>query len=163
MTAQQPKALELANKLAARKITNWVHATGDTPRSSGFCSDQECVEAATLLRTQHAELEALRKDVERERKSRQSAQVQNEALKAENLKLETMRQERDGLMAEVERMREDAARYRFARDERDALVGICRFQNPDASRFPVGADARWVPVWPELCDQEIDAARGAKG
>lgn len=61
---EQPMALELADKLAARRVTNWFHATGDTPKSNGFCPDRECAEAAYLLRTQHAELEALRKEFE---------------------------------------------------------------------------------------------------
>lgn len=63
--SEQPKALELAHRLATRQVRNYCSATGDPPRVSGFSPDRECAEAATLLRTQHAELEALRKDVER--------------------------------------------------------------------------------------------------
>ena len=57
----QPKALELADWLAARMVSNWVHGTGDTPRRNGFLADALCAEAAAELRRQHAEIEALRK------------------------------------------------------------------------------------------------------
>lgn len=113
--SEQPKALELANRLATRQVRNYCSATGDPPRVSGFRPDRECAEAADLLRTQHAELEALRK--------------------------------------EVERLREDAARYQFSREDPD-LIGICQWDS---------GSHEWVIVTPDMCDEIVDAARGAKG
>jgi hypothetical protein len=60
----QPEALRLAERLERRRLTRWVHATGETPRASGYVVDQDCAEAAAELRRLHAEnaelLEALR-------------------------------------------------------------------------------------------------------
>lgn len=60
--SEQPKALELADRLATRQVRNYCSATGDPPRVSGLRPDRECAEAAALLRRQHAEIEALQTD-----------------------------------------------------------------------------------------------------
>ena len=50
----QPEALRLAERLERRRLTRWVHATGETPRASGYMVDQDCAEAAAELRRLHA-------------------------------------------------------------------------------------------------------------
>lgn len=56
----QPEALRLAEAMEQRVIPRWGHATGGTPRQSGFAADAECQAAAAELRRLHAECEALR-------------------------------------------------------------------------------------------------------
>ena len=51
---KQPEALRLADALDERRVTRWVHATGETPRSSGYAVDAECAQAAAELRRLHA-------------------------------------------------------------------------------------------------------------
>lgn len=53
MTDKQPKALWLADALDERRVTRWVHATGDTPRAAGYAVDVECAQAAAELRRLH--------------------------------------------------------------------------------------------------------------
>ena len=57
---KQPEALRLADELATRCVTRWVHSTGEMPRADGYAMDVECVKAAAELRRQHAEVEGLR-------------------------------------------------------------------------------------------------------
>jgi len=52
-------ALRLAERLERRRLTRWVHATGETPRASGYVVDQDCAEGAAELRRLHAENERL--------------------------------------------------------------------------------------------------------
>jgi hypothetical protein len=52
--ANRPEALRLAERLERRRLTRWVHATGETPRASGYVVDQDCAEAAAELRRLHA-------------------------------------------------------------------------------------------------------------
>jgi hypothetical protein len=52
--SEQPEALRLADRLERRRLTHWVHATGETPRASGYVVDQDCAEAAAELRRLHA-------------------------------------------------------------------------------------------------------------
>ena len=56
----KPKVLELADRLERRRLTRWVHSTGETPRSNGYVVDVECVEAASELRRLQGEVEKLR-------------------------------------------------------------------------------------------------------
>jgi hypothetical protein len=53
MGNQEPVALWLAERLERRRLTRWVHATGETPRASGYVVDQDCAEAAAELRRLH--------------------------------------------------------------------------------------------------------------
>jgi hypothetical protein len=53
MGNQEPVALSLAERLERRRLTRWVHATGETPRASGYVIDQDCAEAAAELRRLH--------------------------------------------------------------------------------------------------------------
>jgi hypothetical protein len=55
----QERALRLAERLERRRLTRWVHATGETPQASGYVVDQDCAEAAAELRRLHAENERL--------------------------------------------------------------------------------------------------------
>jgi hypothetical protein len=55
-----PKALRLADALAERRVTQWVHSTGEMPRADGYRVDVECFEAAAELRRLHGEVEELR-------------------------------------------------------------------------------------------------------
>lgn len=147
---QQPKALDMAHRLATRKVTNWVHATGDTPRSSGFCSDQECVEAAALLRTQHAELEALRASI---RTQRAVIDDQQTELDRKSDAIQRLWAERDQLRKEVERLREDAARLDWLESQRMAYG----FQG-------IHEGNEWKIDGPYATVREaIDDAREAKG
>jgi hypothetical protein len=52
--SKQNEALRLADRLEKRRLTRWVHATGETPRASGYVVDQDCAEAAAELRRLHA-------------------------------------------------------------------------------------------------------------
>lgn len=159
--SEQPKALDMAHRLATRKVTNWVHATGDTPRSSGFCSDQECIEAAALLRTQHAELEDLRKEVERLTEARKQAQIDRaEALeqaarsgiKARRDVAEQMRELRDALHALyiAAPVTLECHHFHHSKAEQHSALERCK---PKQDYF----DAL------EMARKKIDAARGAKG
>ena len=56
----QPEALRLADELATRCVTRWVHSTGEMPRADGYAMDVECVKAAAELRRLHVEVERLR-------------------------------------------------------------------------------------------------------
>lgn len=47
---------DIVERLRARQVTNWVHATGQTPRASGKRTDPLCAAAAD-------EIERLRADV----------------------------------------------------------------------------------------------------
>lgn len=60
MSTVNPEALRLAEAMEQRVIPRWVHATGETPRQSGFAPDAECQATAAELRRLHAECEALR-------------------------------------------------------------------------------------------------------
>lgn len=140
----QPKALELADQLAVRKVSNWVHGTGDTPRRNGFCADQLCAEAAAELRRQHAEIADLREQLERKSDA-----------------IQRLWAERDSLRAEVERLRADAERLDFITEHR-VLVSP-EFEGCwDATRYddepePVASFSGATPR------AAIDAAREAKG
>ena len=61
---EQPEALRLADALAERRVTRWVHSTGEIPRADGYRVDVECFEAAIELRRLHAEVERLREALE---------------------------------------------------------------------------------------------------
>lgn len=157
---EQPKALGLANKLAARKITNWVHATGDTPRSSGFCSDQECVEAATLLRTQHAELEDLRALL---RTQRTVINDQQTELDRKSDAIQRLWAERDALRTEVERLRKDADRYRWLKSLPGARPDLVGMAIDGSKTLKNNFSAPHAVYTAPTIDAAIDAAREAKG
>jgi hypothetical protein len=59
---KQPEALRLADALAERRVTQWVHSTGEMPRADGYRVDVECFEAAIELRRQHDKIEMLQAD-----------------------------------------------------------------------------------------------------
>ena len=44
---------DIVKRLRERRVTRWVHNTGETPRAEGYSTDTECQEAA-------AEIERLR-------------------------------------------------------------------------------------------------------
>lgn len=121
---QQPKALELADRLASRQVRNYWSASGDTPKSNGFRPDRECSEAAALLRTQHAELEDLRALL---RTQRTVINDQQTELDRKSDAIQRLWAERDALRTEVERLRKDADRYRWLKSlpgARPNLVGM---------------------------------------
>ena len=161
----QPKALELADWLAARMVSNWVHGTGDTPRRNGFLADALCAEAAAELRRQHAEIEALRKGLALVQQHHATAWNRGHAagLRAarDNIKQANHNQRLDicGMHEEVERLRTDA--------ERDAAL---HEQMLDALRSAVLALAGINSMYNDCCAREhlkvsnaIAAAREAKG
>lgn len=162
---ERPKALELADWLQSA-VQTYPQMSEDEP--GGYCSelDQQIDFAASELRTQHAELEALRKEVERERASRQAAQIQNEALKDENIRLNSLRDERDGLRAEVERLTlELDAQRLYARALCTAVDTATDFAGTVA-----GGSSWWDDVWAEQAsaldrarDRITIAAQGVKG
>jgi len=59
MSDEKALALRLAEVLEKRRLTRWVHSTGETPRASGYVVDQECTQAAAELRRLYAEIERL--------------------------------------------------------------------------------------------------------
>ncbi len=56
----KPEALRLADECESRRVMNWVHATGETPRAVGTRPSEHDQRAAAELRRLHAECEALR-------------------------------------------------------------------------------------------------------
>lgn len=166
----QPKALELAHRLATRQVRNYCSATGDPPRVSGFRPDRECAEAADLIRTQHAELEALRKEVEHWRSALTAVMLPDFKDWHENnpsewpevaaLVIQALRSDREAGWAEVERLQEDAARYRVVRS------GVPYVIKCGSVRFHCGAHIPQEGVsaekYPAAFDAAIDAAREAK-
>jgi hypothetical protein len=104
---KQPEALRLADALDERRVTRWVHATGETPKASGYAVDAECAQAAAELRRLHAEVE-------------------------EQCRLNGMGSEREAaLMAQVERKSEAIQRLWKERDElravNEELLGALKF------------------------------------
>lgn len=47
---------DLVERLRERRVTRWVHGTGDTPRHDGLIVDAECAEAATEIERLRQEL-----------------------------------------------------------------------------------------------------------
>jgi hypothetical protein len=37
---------DITERLRARRVTNWVHGTGESPRAAGFAHDTLCIIAA---------------------------------------------------------------------------------------------------------------------
>ena len=58
---------DIVERLRARQVTNWVHATGQTPRASGKRTDPLCAAAADEIERLRAEVAGLREDAERYR------------------------------------------------------------------------------------------------
>lgn len=56
---------DIVERLRARQVTNWVHATGQTPRASGKRTDPLCAAAADEIERLRAEAAGLREDAER--------------------------------------------------------------------------------------------------
>ena len=56
---------DIVERLRARQVTNWVHATGQTPRASGKRTDPLCAAAADEIERLRAEVAGLREDAER--------------------------------------------------------------------------------------------------
>jgi hypothetical protein len=67
MSDEKALALRLAEVLEKRRLTRWVHSTGETPRASGYVVDQECTQAAAELRRQHEEIQSLRDRLARQK------------------------------------------------------------------------------------------------
>jgi len=51
---------DIVERLRARQVTNWVHATGQTPRASGKRTDPLCAAAADEIERLRAEVAGLR-------------------------------------------------------------------------------------------------------
>jgi len=58
---------DIVERLRTRQVTNWVHATGQTPRASGKRTDPLCAAAADEIERLRAEVAGLREDAERYR------------------------------------------------------------------------------------------------
>lgn len=154
---QQPKALELADRLASRQVRNYWSASGDTPKSNGFRPDRECSEAADLLRTQHAELEALRALL---RTQRTVINDQQTELDRKSDAIQRLWAERDALRTEVERLREDAARLDWLSD---IALSMDAVSDPDSlTQVHFGTDPCRT-AYGRTLRAAIDAAREAKG
>lgn len=170
---QQPKALELADRLASRQVRNYWSASGDTPKSNGFRPDRECSEAADLLRTQHAELEDLRKEVDHWRSALTAVMLPDFTDWHENnpsewpevaaLVIQNLRSDRDAGWAEVERLLADAERLDWL-DEQNARKNSANGTtygwsfNENCNRISL-EDHAWPPVNVRAA---IDAARAPK-
>ena len=50
---------DIVERLRARQVTNWVHATGQTPRASGKRTDPLCAAAADEIERLRAEVAGL--------------------------------------------------------------------------------------------------------
>ena len=48
---------DIVIRLRSRRITNWAHSTGCSPRANGFLVDPECDEAATEIEKLRAWIE----------------------------------------------------------------------------------------------------------
>ncbi len=55
---------DIVERLRARQVTNWVHATGQTPRASGKRTDPLCAAAADEIERLRAEVAQLREWLE---------------------------------------------------------------------------------------------------
>ncbi len=53
MSDEKALALRMADVLEKRRLTRWVHSTGETPRASGYVVDEDCAQAAAELRRLH--------------------------------------------------------------------------------------------------------------
>ena len=51
---------DIVERLRARQVTNWMHATGQTPRASGKRTDPLCAAAADEIERLRAEVAGLR-------------------------------------------------------------------------------------------------------
>lgn len=142
--SEQPKSLELAD---------WLDADA--------CDLQTPREAATLLRTQHAELEALRKEVERLTEARKQAQIdRSEALEqaarsgieARREVAEQMRELREALHALyiAAPVTLECHHFHHSKAEQHSALERCK---PKQDYF----DAL------EMARKKIDAARGGGG
>ena len=56
---------DIVERLRTRQVTNWMHATGQTPRASGKRTDPLCAAAADEIERLRAEAAGLREDAER--------------------------------------------------------------------------------------------------
>ena len=54
---------DIVERLRTRQVTNWVHATGQTPRASGKRTDPLCAAAADEIERLRAEAAGLRERV----------------------------------------------------------------------------------------------------
>jgi uncharacterized protein (UPF0335 family) len=50
---------DITERLRARRVTNWVHGTGETPVSAGLANDTLCCLAADEIERLRAERDAL--------------------------------------------------------------------------------------------------------
>ena len=68
---------DIVERLRTRQVTNWMHATGQTPRASGKRTDPLCAAAADEIERLRAEVAGLREDAERYRHMRNNSQFQS--------------------------------------------------------------------------------------
>ena len=66
---------DIVERLRARQVTNWVHATGQTPRASGKRTDPLCAAAADEIERLRAEVAGLREELEAARQVMRSVRV----------------------------------------------------------------------------------------
>ena len=69
LTTQAMFNTSTIERLRARQVTNWVHATGQTPRASGKRTDPLCAAAADEIERLRAEVAGLRDFVEHVRRN----------------------------------------------------------------------------------------------
>ena len=69
LTTQAMFNASTIERLRARQVTNWVHATGQTPRASGKRTDPLCAAAADEIERLRAEVAGLRDFVEHVRRN----------------------------------------------------------------------------------------------
>jgi hypothetical protein len=50
---------DIVKRLRERRITRWIHSTGQTPQASGYAVDAECNEAADTIERLRAALRDL--------------------------------------------------------------------------------------------------------
>ena len=76
---------DIVERLRARQVTNWVHATGQTPRASGKRTDPLCAAAADEIERLTAEVAGLREDADGWKESRDMfvARLENMALQGD--------------------------------------------------------------------------------
>lgn len=91
---------DITERLRARRVTRWVHATGQAPQASGYSVDAECQEAADAIESRDATIAELRSAFETA--TRQLGEWAEAMRKTVD--------ERDKLRAQVEALQQKAKR-----------------------------------------------------
>lgn len=117
----------LIERLRERRVTRWVHATGQTPQASGYKPDPECTEAADTIRALLAELDEARADAQR---WMDSAGAWAQEVKTEQrLSFRTQVAKLEAELAEAEKRHMDALRVAVADAvmvERERCAHVCK-------------------------------------